>query len=73
MSVAWPWAPPEGWWTMIRLFGRAKRLPLAPAVSSSEPIDAAWPMQSVLTGRRMYCMVSYIARPAVTTPPGLLM
>ena len=33
-------------------------MPLVPAVSSSEPIDAAWPTQSVETGGRMYCMVS---------------
>ena len=33
-------------------------MPLAPAVSSSEPIEAAWPMQSVETGGRMYCIVS---------------
>ena len=58
MSVAWPWAPPEGWCTMIRLFGRAKRLPWAPAASSSEPIEAAWPMQTVLICGWMYCMVS---------------
>ena len=43
---------------MIRAFGRAKRLPLAPAHSSRLPIEAAWPMQTVLTGLRMYCIVS---------------
>ncbi len=43
---------------MIRELGRAKRLPLAPAVSSSEPIEAAWPMHTVETSGRMYCMVS---------------
>ena len=30
-------------------------------------------MQTVLTLGRMYCIVSWIARPAVTTPPGELM
>ena len=30
-------------------------------------------MQTVETGERMYCMVSYIARPEVTMPPGELM
>src|ERR1051325_5247456 len=30
-------------------------------------------MQTVATFGRMYCMVSWIARPAVTTPPGELM
>ena len=27
MSAAWPWAPPNGWWIMIRLFGRLYRFP----------------------------------------------
>ena len=45
-------------WIMIRAFGVAKRMPFAPAVSSNEPIDAAWPMQSVATFGLMYCMVS---------------
>ena len=70
MSVAWPWKPPDGWCTMIRLFGSEKRMPLAPAVRSSDPAEAACPTQSVETGGRMYCMVSYIDRPEVTTPPG---
>ncbi len=43
---------------MMRAFGRAKRLPFWPAVSSSEPIEAAWPMQTVDTAGRIYCMVS---------------
>ena len=58
MSVAWPWTPPSGWWIMMREFGRAKRLPLAPAASRTAPIDAAWPMQIVATSRRTYCIVS---------------
>ena len=45
MSEAWPWAPPEGWWIMIRALGRAKRLPLVPAASRWAPMLAAWPMQ----------------------------
>lgn len=36
-------------------------------------MEAAWPMQTVDTSGRMYSMVSYIARPEVTTPPGELM
>ena len=36
-------------------------------------MDAACPIHIVETGQRTYCMVSYIARPDVTTPPGLLM
>jgi amidase len=34
---------------------------------------AAWPMHTVDTRGLMYCMVSWIAMPAVTTPPGELM
>jgi hypothetical protein len=37
------------------------------------PIEAAWPTQTVRTLGLMYCMVSWIAMPAVTTPPGELM
>jgi hypothetical protein len=58
MSVAWPCAPPEGWWIMIRELGSEKRLPWAPAANNSEPIEAAWPMHTVDTGERMYCIVS---------------
>jgi hypothetical protein len=29
-----------------------------PAASSSEPMDAAWPMHKVAIGERMNCMVS---------------
>src|SRR5438128_1251827 len=47
MSVAWPCAPPSGWWIRIRECGRANRLPLAPAQSRSAAIEAAWPMQLV--------------------------
>ena len=43
---------------MIEAFGSEKRMPLAPAVSSSDAADAACPTQSVETGGRMYCMVS---------------
>ena len=43
---------------MIRLFGRAKRLPVAPAASRTAPIEAAWPMQMVLTGAFRYWIVS---------------
>ena len=43
---------------MIREWGRAKRLPLAPAHRSSAPIEAAWPMQIVEMAGFTYCMVS---------------
>ena len=45
MSEAYPWAPPEGWWIMIRALGRANRLPLVPAASRWAPMLAAWPTQ----------------------------
>jgi hypothetical protein len=38
--------------------GRQKRLPLAPAASSSEPIEAAMPDAHRRDVGRMYCMVS---------------
>src|SRR3954454_21145513 len=58
---------------MIREFGNENRISLAPAHNSSEPAEAACPVHSVDTGGRMNCMVSYIASPDVTTPPGELM
>src|SRR3546814_6085001 len=58
---------------MMRLFGSEKRLSLAPAQRSSDPIDAAWPMQTVDTSGLTYCIVSYIDMPEVTMPPGELM
>jgi len=36
-------------------------------------MDAPWPMHRVATGLLMYCMVSYMAIPEVTRPPGELM
>jgi hypothetical protein len=58
MSVAWPCTPPRGWWIMMRACGSEKRLPLAPAHSSSAPIEAACPMQMVEMAGLTYCMVS---------------
>ena len=49
LSVAWPRAPPRGWWIMISAWGRALRLPFAPAASRNAPIEAARPMHSVET------------------------
>ena len=43
---------------MMFELGSEYRLPGAPAASSSEPIDAACPTQSVETWGLMYCMVS---------------
>ena len=72
MSDAVPCAPPDGWWTMIRALVSALRLPLVPAASRNWPIDAAIPMQIVFIGARRCCMVSWIAMPLDTTPPGEL-
>ena len=58
ISVAWPWAPPEGWWIMISAWGSALRLPFAPAASRNAPIEAAMPMHSVDTSHLRYFMVS---------------
>ena len=45
LSVVVPSVPASGWWIMTRACGRALRLPLAPAHSSTAPMLAAWPMQ----------------------------
>src|SRR2546428_6525003 len=58
MSVACPCTPPSGWWSMIRAWGRANRLPLAPAASSSAPREAACPMQIVEMAGLTYCILS---------------
>ena len=43
---------------MIRALGSAKRMPASPPASSSEPIEAACPTQSVETLGLMNCIVS---------------
>ena len=58
MSLAWPSTPPNGWWRRIRAWGRAKRLPLAPAPSSTAAAEAAWPKQKVDMSGLMYFIVS---------------
>ena len=65
--------PIEGWWIMTRECGKASRLPFAPPTSSREPIEAARPTLIVETSALTCRMVSNIAKPAVTEPPGLLM
>ena len=58
---------------MMRACGSAYRLPFVPAAASmKQPMLAAKPMQIVLTGEVMCFIVSYIARPAETLPPGQL-
>ncbi len=49
MSIAWPWAPPWGWWISTRELGSAIRLPGAPPASRTAAPDAAMPMQMVET------------------------
>ena len=58
MSEAWPCAPPRGWWIMTRLWGKAERLPSAPATRSTAAMEAAMPVQMVATGLWMNCIVS---------------
>ena len=58
MSVDWPSKPADGWWMRMRLLGSDMRLPAAPAVSSSEPIDIAMPMHIVATSGLTNCIVS---------------
>jgi hypothetical protein len=53
ISLAWPEYPPLGWWIMILEWGRQKRWPGEPPQRSSEPMEAAWPMQIVVMGERM--------------------
>mmetsp|Transcript_14104 Transcript_14104/g.38624 ORF Transcript_14104/g.38624 Transcript_14104/m.38624 type:complete len:202 (+) Transcript_14104:260-865(+) len=72
-SAACPCAPPSGWWIIMREFGRLLRFPLAPAANKKEPIDAAIPKQTVSTSHGMNCIVSKMAKPADTDPPGELM
>ena len=45
MSLAWPRAPPLGWWIMMREFGSENRLPFVPAARRTAPMLAAMPMQ----------------------------
>src|SRR5229473_1086685 len=50
--------PSEGWWISTRACGSENLFPFAPAASSSAAIEAACPMQIVLTSGRINCMVS---------------
>lgn len=68
-----PAAPPEGWCSIILLLGSDRRWPASPAARSKDAMEHAWPTAKVATGHLMYCIVSYMANPAVTTPPGELM
>ena len=56
---------------MILELGSDLLLPLVPAERRKAPIEAAMPKQTVFTSQGIYCIVSKIARPAWTEPPGL--
>ncbi len=73
MSEAVPPRPPDGWCIMIRLCGSANRLPFVPALRRNWPIEAARPIATVATSFDIHCMVSKIAMPESTEPPGELM
>jgi len=73
MSAVVPLYPPDGWCIMTVAWGNAYLLPGVPAARSKDPIELACPRTMVDTGAVMYCMVSYIERPADTEPPGELM
>src|SRR4029450_13194802 len=72
-SVAWPWNwPAHGWWIRTRALAVPRRWPLVPEASSTEAIEAAMPAQVVATGQDSPWMVSTMARPLRTSPPGEL-
>ena len=54
-------------------FGNANLFPAAPPHKRTVPILAAMPTHIVDTSGLINCMVSYIASPALITPPGELM
>lgn len=58
---------------MTVLFRNAYLFPFSPPANNRLPILAAIPIPNVCTGHDIYCIVSYIARPALTLPPGELM
>jgi hypothetical protein len=58
---------------MIRACGRLNRLPGAPQASRTCPIEATRPIAYVETSLLMKFIVSRIASPADTEPPGELM
>ena len=49
----------------------ADLLPFVPAANRNAPMEAASPTHMVTTSLFTYLIVSYIAKPAVTDPPGL--
>ncbi len=73
MSASVPPTPADGWCIMIRACGSAERLPGVPADSRNCPIDAAMPIAVVATSHGIRFIVSKMAMPSVTEPPGELM
>ncbi|MNC70630.1 hypothetical protein D3C75_1214630 [compost metagenome] len=57
----------------MRELGSVKRLPFLPAASRNAPMLAARPVHRVDTSGLTNCMVSKMAIPAYTDPPGELM
>ena len=57
---------------MILELGSDLLFPFVPAESKKAPMDAAIPKHTVFTSHGMYCIVSKMANPACTEPPGLL-
>lgn len=57
---------------MYSAFGNMKRLPLVPDEAMTVPIEAAIPITMVWTSALIKFMVSTIAKPAETEPPGVL-
>ena len=74
-SVACPLMTPEiiGWWIINRALGVAKRLFGSAHRLKTDPIDAASPVTSVVTGEVIIFIWSQMAKPESTEPPGLLM
>ncbi len=66
-----PPAPPDVWCNIVLENLSDERLPLVPAPSNTEPIDAAIPVLIVAISDLMYCITSTIDNPDFTEPPGL--
>src|SRR3954453_14180771 len=58
MARGWPLKPAEGWVIRNREFGSDIRLPFAPPVRITAPIDIAMPTQIVCTSGLTHCIMS---------------
>ncbi len=70
MSAAWPPAPPLGWCSRKRVLGREKRFSLSPPSSMGTAMLATQPAPMATTGEWMNLIMSWMAKPASTWPPG---